>query len=83
MYSVYYREVKSGNNAAIWKVVHVSRFADRYNLELECFKEYEVAVTGSGARTRKPWKVKTGQGKKRYYSVDNEVLKHLRRYWKK
>ena len=64
MYSVYYREVKSGNNAAIWKVVNVSRFADHYNLELECFKEYEVAVTGWGARSLKPWKVKTGQGKK-------------------
>ena len=64
MYSVYYREVKSGNNTAIWKVVNVSRFADHYNLELECLKEYEVAVTGSGARSLKPWKVKTGQGKK-------------------
>jgi len=38
--------------------------ADYYNLELECFKEYEVAVTGWGARTLKPWKVKTGQGNK-------------------
>ena len=64
MYTVYYREVKPGNNASIWKVVNVSRFADHYNLELECFKKYEVAVTGLGARTFKPWKVKTGQGKK-------------------
>ena len=64
MYNVYYREVKPGNNTSMWKVVNVSRFADHYNLELECFKEYEVAVGGWGARTFKPWKVKTGQGKK-------------------
>ena len=64
MYSVYYREVKPGNHASIWKVVNVSRFADHYNLELECFKEYEVAVGGLGARKFKPKKVKTGQGKK-------------------
>ena len=61
---VYYREVKPGNNPIIWKVVFVSRFADHYNLELECFKEYEVAVSGWGTRIFKPWKVKTGQGKK-------------------
>ena len=48
----------------MWKVVNVLRFAGHYNLELKCFKEYEVAVTGWGARTLKPWKVKTGQGKK-------------------
>jgi len=64
IYTVHYRQWKPGNNASIWKVVNVSRFVDYYNLELECFKEYEVAVTGWGARTLKPWKVKTGQGKK-------------------
>jgi len=64
MYFVYYREVKPGNTPSIWKVVNVSRLADHYNLELDCFKEYEVAVTGWGARTFKPWKVKTGQGMK-------------------
>ena len=64
IYAVHYREWKPGNNAGIWKVVNVSQFADYYNLELECFKEYEVTVTGWGARTLKPWKVKTGQGKK-------------------
>ena len=62
--SIYYREVKPENNTGIWKVVKVSRFVDHYNLELKCFKEYEVAVTGWEARTFKPWKVKTGQGKK-------------------
>ena len=64
IYTVHYREWKPRNNASIWKVVNVSRFAGYYNLELECFKEYEVAVTGWGARTLKPWKVKTGQGNK-------------------
>ena len=43
-------------------------FADHYNLELKCFKEYEVAVTGWGARSFKPWKVKTGQGHDRLSS---------------
>ena len=73
MYTVYYREVKPENNTGIWKAVNVSRFADHYNLELKCFKEYEVAVTGAGwgARTFKPWRVRTGQGKKR--NNDNEV----------
>ena len=64
MFSVYYREVKPENNTGIWKAVNVSRFADHYNLELKCFKEYEVAFTGWGVKTLKPWKVKTGQGKK-------------------
>jgi len=64
MYTVYYREVKAGNTASIWKAVNVSRFADHYTLELECFKEYEVAVTRWGAKSFRPWKVKTGQGKK-------------------
>ena len=64
MYAAYYREVRPGNNTSMWKVVNVSRFADHYNLELKCFKEYEVAVTGWGARTLTPWRVKTGQGKR-------------------
>ena len=64
IYTVHYKEWKPGNYGSIWKAVNVSRFADYYNLELECFKEYEVAVTGWGARTLKPWKVKTGQGNK-------------------
>ena len=64
MYTVYYREVKQGDNTGVWEVVNVSRFADHYNLELICFKKYEVAVAGWGSRTFKPWKVKTGQGKK-------------------
>ena len=63
MYTVHYREVKPESNAGR-EVVNVSRFVDHYNLELKCFKEYEVAVTGWEARTFKPWKVKTGQGKK-------------------
>ena len=65
MYTLYYREVKPENNTGIWKVVNVSRFADHYNLELKCFKEYEVALTGWGDRKFKPWRVKTGQGKER------------------
>ena len=64
MYIVYYREVKPENNTGIWNLVYVSRFADHYNLELKCFKKYEVAATGWGAKTLKPWRVKTGQGKK-------------------
>ena len=62
MFSVYYREVTPENNTGIWNSVIVPQFADRYNLELKCFKEYEVGVTGLGARTLKSWKVKTGQG---------------------
>ena len=61
--TVYYREVTPENNTGIWNSVIVPQFADRYNLELKCFKEYEVGVTGWGARTLKQWKVKTGQGK--------------------
>ena len=64
IYTVYYREWKPRNNASIWKAEYVWRLAGYYNLELECFKEYEVAVTGWGGRTPKPWKVKTGQGNK-------------------
>jgi len=63
-YTVHYRELKPGINTFFWKVVNVPRFADHYNLELECFKEYEVAVAGWGARTLKPSKVITGRGKK-------------------
>ena len=63
MYTVHYREVKPDDNTGKWMEVFVPTFANHYNLELKCFKEYEVAVTGSGARTFKPWRVKTGQGK--------------------
>ena len=65
IYTVYYREVIPGNNASRWKAVNASRFVNPYNLELQCFKQYEIAVARwKAAEKLKPWKVKTGQGKK-------------------
>ena len=65
-YTIYYRDVKS----ARWKPREVFKNTTRYDLELECFKEYELAVTATWRRNGETprnisnhWKLKTGQGK--------------------
>ncbi len=63
---VYYREVLPGINARRWEDVRVPQLANHYNLELKCFKQFEIAVTERKALDKlNPWKVKTGQGKKK------------------
>ncbi len=66
-YTVYYREVKSAG----WKSRGVLKNVTQYDLELKCFKEYELAVTATWRRNGETpinnsnhWKVKTGQGNK-------------------
>lgn len=65
-YTLYYKDVKS----AAWKSHDVFKNVTQYDLELECFKEYELAVTatwkGNGEtplNNSNRWRVKTGQGK--------------------
>ncbi len=64
-YAVYYREVLKTGSRGNWNTVNVSGGATRFDLQLQCFKEYEIAVTNSntnGALPNKRWKVKTGVG---------------------
>ena len=68
---VYYKEV----NSTHWKFRNVSKGADQYDLELECLREYDVAVTAGWSQNSENaeaprdasnhCKVLTGQGKKR------------------
>lgn len=82
-YTVYYREVKS----ARWKSRDVFKNVTQYDLELECFKEYELAVTATWRRNGETpinksthWKVKTGQGKtenRKKYPKYNSLFKNF------
>jgi len=52
-----------------WESRNVSRNVFQYDLELKCFKEYELAVTATWRRSTETllknsnrWKVKTGKG---------------------
>ena len=63
---VHYKEVLPGNKASSWKTDIVLESESHYNLELKCFKRYQIAV-GTGRTTGVKlitWKVKTGRGKK-------------------
>ena len=69
-YLVYYRKVISEVNTGLWDVVHVSQYnATNYNLQLQCYREYEITVTAQSANGETPlnqsklWKVKTEGGK--------------------
>lgn len=63
VYYIYYREVTRTGRSG-WNTVNVSRGVTHYNLQLECFKEYEIAVTNrKTSLPSKLWKVKTGTGK--------------------
>ena len=63
-YTVYYREVLRTGSRGKWNAVSVLKGATQYDLQLKCFKEYEIAVTNTKrALPRKRWKVKTGVGR--------------------
>lgn len=72
---VYYKEV----NSTQWKFRNVSKGANQYDLELECFKKYDVAVTAERSQNSENveaprdasnhWKVLTGQGKNPSFSL--------------
>ena len=65
-YNVYYREVfiPAGENK--WKLVTVNRNTTSHILYLDCFKEYQVAVTSlnahgeSNLNDSRLWNFKTG-----------------------
>ena len=63
-YNIYYREVAKLK----WRSVHVSSKESHRTLDLQCQKEYEIAVTARISSGETPlnhsnwWKVKTGQG---------------------
>ena len=76
---VYYREVLPGNNASKWEKVNVPQAANNYVLELKCFKQYEIVVTGWKATEKlRPWKVNTGKGEKRGFKKRNSLRKQDR-----
>lgn len=61
---IFYREINRAGRGE-WNSVNVSRNATRCNVQLECFKKYELTVSTWCAHTRLPsklWKVKTGKG---------------------
>ena len=69
-YKVYYRDV----NLVAWESHNLSGKVFQYDLELKCFKEYELAVTASWRRSTetplknsRKWKVKTGKGTETYH----------------
>ena len=64
-YVVYYREVLERGSRGQWNTVNVSRGVTHYDLQLKCFKEYEITVTSwntDRALPSKLWGVKTGVG---------------------
>ena len=69
-YHIYYRKVISEVNKGLWGVVYVSQYnATNYNLQLQCYREYEITVTAQSANGETPLnqsklcKVKTEGGK--------------------
>ena len=67
-YNVYYREDFSQTKESKWKLVNVNRTAASYTFHLECWKEYEIAVTSFNAAGESDindsgiWKLRTGKG---------------------
>ena len=69
-YHIYYRKVISEVNTGLWNVAHVFQYnATNYNLQLQCYREYEITLTAKSANGETPlnqsklWKVKTEGGK--------------------
>ena len=69
-YLIYYRKVISKVNTGQWNLVLVSQYnATNYNLQLQCYMEYEITITALSANGETPlnrgklWKVKTEGGK--------------------
>ena len=68
-YVVYYREVLTTGSGENWSGINVPRGATRYDLQLSCFKEYEIAVStwnANKALPKKRWRVRTGEGISEY-----------------
>ena len=69
-YNVYYREVISQAVKSKWNTVTVSRNATIHTLQLNCRKEYEIAVTSlnthgeSDLKDSRTWRFKTLGGNK-------------------
>ena len=67
-YNVYYREDFSQTEESKWKLVNVNRTATSDTLYLDCWKEYEIAVTSLNAagdsdiNESRIWKLRTGKG---------------------
>lgn len=67
-YNVYFRKVLPGFGKTKWSSVYVSSKDTHHTLDLQCQKEYEIAVTAKISSGETPfnhsswWKVKTGQG---------------------
>ena len=67
---IYYRKVIREVNTSQWNVVSLSQYnATNYNLQLQCYREYEITVTAQSANGETPvnqsklWKIKTEGGK--------------------
>lgn len=67
-YNVYYREDLLQAEGSKWKLVTVNRTADSCTLHLECWKDYEIAVTSlnaageSDVKDSRIWRLRTGKG---------------------
>ena len=67
-YTVNYREVMSPVNESKWRSVTVNRNSTSFALQLNCKKEYDIAVTSMGEywqtalNDSKIWNFKTGGG---------------------
>ena len=80
-YLIYYREVIREVNTSQWNVVSLSQYnATNYNLQLQCYREYEITLTAQSANGETPvnqsklWKVKTGGGKYSHNHKNYQLL---------
>lgn len=66
MYFIYYRKIiRTGIDRNRWNKVNVSSRETQYDLQLESFKEYEIAVTVSANEVLPStlWRVRTEGGR--------------------
>ena len=71
LFTIYHREVFSGNDISHWSGVNVSGHKTRYDLNLSCHREYEIATTAWNPTSETPlkalnhnnmWRVRTFGG---------------------
>ncbi len=65
LFTIYHREIFSKTDKSPWNAVNVSGHEIRYDLNLSCRKEYEIAITAWNFTAETPlhhskiWRVKT------------------------
>ena len=74
-YNVYYREDLVQTEGSKWKLVTINRTAANCTVHLECWKNYEIAVTSLNAagesdiNDSRIWKLRTGKGTNCFHEI--------------